>query len=181
MPLKEKKRVMTAGDMERALRRMSSEILERNRGCDNLIVIGIQRRGDYLAARVREYLREAEGVKVPLGELDITLYRDDISLLDDRPVVHSTSVPADIGGKRIILVDDVLYTGRTIRAALEALADLGRPGSVQLLVLIDRGHRELPIRPDFVGKNIPTSKDEIVAVLMDEYDGETAVRILEKK
>ena len=166
MPLKEKKRVMTAGDMERALRRMSSEILERNRGCDNLIVIGIQRRGVYLAARVREYLREAEGVKVPLGELDITLYRDDISLLDDRPVVHSTSVPADIGGKRIILVDDVLYTGRTIRAAL--------------LVLIDRGHRELPIQPDYLGKAVPTSSQETVEVRVSELDGTDETVICER-
>ena len=180
MPLKEKKRVMTAGDMERALRRMSSEILERNRGCENLIIIGIQRRGVYLAARVREYLREAEGVKVPLGELDITLYRDDISLLDDRPIVHSTSVSDDINGRRIILVDDVLYTGRTIRAALEALADLGRPGSVQLLVLIDRGHRELPIQPDYLGKAVPTSSEETVEVRVSELDGTDETVICEQ-
>ena len=180
MSLKEKKRVMTAGDMERALRRMSSEILERNRGCENLIIIGIQRRGVYLAARVREYLREAEGVKVPLGELDITLYRDDISLLDDRPIVHSTSVPDDINGRRIILVDDVLYTGRTIRAALEALADLGRPGSVQLLVLIDRGHRELPIQPDYLGKAVPTSSQETVEVRVSELDGTDETVICER-
>jgi pyrimidine operon attenuation protein/uracil phosphoribosyltransferase len=177
---REKACVMTAGDMERALRRMSSEILERNHGCDNLLVIGIQRRGVYLAARVREYLREAEGVKVPLGELDITLYRDDIRLLGGQPVVHSTSVPADISGKKIVLVDDVLYTGRTIRAALEALADLGRPGSVQLLILIDRGHRELPIQPDYLGKAVPTSLQETVEVRVSELDGTDEAVICEK-
>ena len=167
MKNREKACVMTAGDMERALRRMSSEILERNHGCDNLLVIGIQRRGVYLAARVREYLREAEGVKVPLGELDITLYRDDIRLLGGQPVVHSTSVPADI-------------SGRTIRAALEALADLGRPGSVQLLILIDRGHRELPIQPDYLGKAVPTSLQETVEVRVSELDGTDEAVICEK-
>jgi len=170
--LKEKVQVMTAEDMERALRRMGSEILERNHGCEGLVLIGIQRRGVYLASRLRDYLREAEGVKVPFGELDITLYRDDISLLDDQPIVHSTSLPGDINGKRIVLVDDVLYTGRTIRAALEALADLGRPGSVQLAILIDRGHRELPIQPDYLGKTVPTSSQEVVDVRVHELDGE---------
>ncbi len=171
MRLKEKARVMSSDDMERALRRMCSEVLERNRGCEGLMIIGIQRRGVYLAARLREYLREAEGVKTPLGELDITLYRDDIRLLGDQPVVHSTSVPEDVNGKKILLVDDVLYTGRTVRAALEALADLGRPSCVQLLVLIDRGHRELPIQPDYLGKAVPTSAQETVDVRVSELDG----------
>ena len=149
MKLKEKAVVMTAEDMERALRRMGNEIVERNHGAGDLVIIGIQRRGVYLAGRLREFLRTSEGVKLPLGELDITLYRDDITLLSDQPVVHSTSIPVDINGRRIVLVDDVLYTGRTIRAALEAIGDIGRPACVQLLILIDRGHRELPIQADY--------------------------------
>lgn len=170
MSLKEKTRVMTAAGMERALRRMSSEIIERNCGCENLIVIGIQRRGVYLAARVREHLR-AVGGKPAFGELDITLHRDDIRLLGNQPVVYSTSVPDSITGMRVVLVDDVIYTGRTVRAALEALADIGRPACVQLLVLIDRGRRELPIQPDYLGKAVPTSSHEIVEVRVKEIDG----------
>ena len=171
---------MTAEDMERALRRMGNEIVERNRGAGDLVVIGIQRRGVYLAGRLREFLRAAEGVKPPLGELDITLYRDDITLLGDQPVVHSTSIPVDINGRRIVLVDDVLYTGRTIRAALEAIGDIGRPACVQLLVLIDRGHRELPIQPDYLGRAVPTSSQEIVDVRVKELDGEDVAVICAK-
>lgn len=162
---------MTAEDMERALRRMSSEIAEKNHGVENIVIIGIQRRGVYLAGRLREMMRGSEGVKLPLGELDITLYRDDITLLSDQPVVHSTSVPFDLNGKKVILVDDVLFTGRTIRAALEALGDIGRPACVQLLILIDRGHRELPIQPDYLGKAVPTSQQETVEVRVKELDG----------
>ncbi len=162
---------MTSEDMERALRRMASEIVERNHGTGGLVIIGIQRRGVFLASRLRDLLRESEGVKLPLGELDITLYRDDITLLNDQPVVHSTSVPADITGKKIILVDDVLFTGRTVRAALEALGDIGRPAGVQLLILIDRGHRELPIQPDYLGKIVPTSLQETIEVRVKELDG----------
>ncbi|MDY4033394.1 MAG: bifunctional pyr operon transcriptional regulator/uracil phosphoribosyltransferase PyrR [Pyramidobacter sp.] len=180
MKLKEKAVVMTAEDMERALRRMGNEIVERNRGADDLVIIGIQRRGVYLAGRLREFLRVAEGVKLPLGELDITLYRDDITLLSDQPVVHSTSIPVDVNGRRIILVDDVLYTGRTIRAALEAIGDIGRPACVQLLILIDRGHRELPIQPDYLGKAVPTSSQEIVDVRVKELDGEDVAVICAK-
>ena len=172
MKLKEKAVVMTAEDMERALRRMGNEIVERNHGAGDLVIIGIQRRGVYLAGRLREFLRASEGVKLPLGELDITLYRDDITLLSDQPVVHSTSIPVDINGRRIVLVDDVLYTGRTIRAALEASGDIGRPACVQLLILIDRGHRELPIQPDYLGRAVPTSSQEIVDVRVKELDGE---------
>ncbi len=171
MKPREKTVVMTSEDMERALRRMASEIVERNHGADGLMVIGVQRRGVFLARRLRELLRESEGIKLPLGELDITLYRDDITLLNDQPVVHSTSVPTDITGKKIILVDDVLFTGRTVRAALEALGDIGRPAGVQLLVLIDRGHRELPIQPDYLGKNVPTSLQETIEVRVKELDG----------
>ena len=171
MKLREKAVVMTAEDMERALRRMSSEIAEKNHGVENIVIIGIQRRGVYLAGRLREMMRGSEGVKLPLGELDITLYRDDITLLSDQPVVHSTSVPCDLNGKKVILVDDVLFTGRTIRAALEALGDIGRPACVQLLILIDRGHRELPIQPDYLGKAVPTSQQETVEVRVKELDG----------
>ena len=180
MKLKEKAVVMTAEDMERALRRMGNEIVERNHGAGDLVIIGIQRRGVYLAGRLREFLRTSEGVKLPLGELDITLYRDDITLLSDQPVVHSTPIPVDINGRRIVLADDVLYTGRTIRAALEAIGDIGRPACVQLLILIDRGHRELPIQPDYLGRAVPTSSQEIVDVRVKELDGEDIAVICAK-
>ena len=159
---------------------MGNEIVERNHGAGDLVIIGIQRRGVYLAGRLREFLRTSEGVKLPLGELDITLYRDDITLLSDQPVVHSTSIPVDINGRRIVLVDDVLYTGRTIRAALEAIGDIGRPACVQLLILIDRGHRELPIQPDYLGRAVPTSSQEIVDVRVKELDGEDIAVICAK-
>ncbi len=175
----EKVKVLGEGDMERVLRRIAVEIVERNKGLDRVILLGIQRRGVHLAARIRELFREEEKVKVPSGELDITLYRDDISVLADQPVVHSTSVPGDITGKRIILVDDVLFTGRTVRAALDAITDLGRPERVQLAVLVDRGHRELPIAADYVGKVIPTSRSENVEVRVKELDGEDKVVICE--
>ncbi|MGI6251994.1 MAG: bifunctional pyr operon transcriptional regulator/uracil phosphoribosyltransferase PyrR [Aminivibrio sp.] len=175
----EKVTVMGPGDMERVLRRIAVEIVERNKGLDRVILLGIQRRGVHLAARIRELFREEEKVKVPSGELDITLYRDDISVLADQPVVHSTSVPGDITGKRIILIDDVLFTGRTVRAALDAITDLGRPERVQLAVLVDRGHRELPIAADYVGKIIPTSRSENVEVRVKELDGEDKVIICE--
>lgn len=175
----EKVTVLGAGDMERVLRRIAVEIVERNKGLDRVVLLGIQRRGVHLAARIRELFKEEEKVKVPSGELDITLYRDDISVLADQPVVHSTSVPGDITGKRVILVDDVLFTGRTVRAALDAITDLGRPERVQLAVLVDRGHRELPIAADYVGKVIPTSRSENVEVRVRELDGEDKVVICE--
>lgn len=176
----EKATVMSPGDMERILRRISVEIVERNKGLEGVILLGIQRRGVHLAARIREMLRENEKVKVPAGELDIALYRDDISVMADQPVVHSTSVPEDITGKKIILIDDVLFTGRTVRAALDAITDLGRPERVQLAVLVDRGHRELPIAADYVGKHIPTSRSENVEVRVKELDGEDKVIICER-
>jgi pyrimidine operon attenuation protein/uracil phosphoribosyltransferase len=176
----EKTAVLSGEDMERVLRRISVEIVERNKGLEKVILLGIQRRGVYLAARLREMLKEAEKMKVPTGELDITLYRDDISVLSDQPVVHSTSVPGDITGKRVILVDDVLFTGRTVRAALDAITDLGRPERVQLAVLVDRGHRELPIAADYVGKTVPTSRSENVEVRVKELDGEDRVVICER-
>lgn len=179
--LTEKARVMTDQDMERILRRMSHEILERNRGLETMIIVGIQRRGVYLANRLREILAHLESTKMPSGVLDITLYRDDLTLLHDQPVVHSTSIPDDVNARKILLVDDVLYTGRTIRAALDALMDLGRPSSVQLAVLVDRGHRELPIHPDYVGRNIPTSRNEVIEVRVSEIDGKDEVVICERE
>jgi len=179
--LTEKARVMNSQDMERMIKRMSHEIIERNRGLENMIVVGIQRRGVYLANRLREVLAQFESTKVPSGVLDITLYRDDLTLLHDQPVVHSTSIPDDVNARKILLVDDVLYTGRTIRAALDALMDLGRPSSVQLAVLVDRGHRELPIHPDYVGRTIPTSRSEVIEVRVRELDGNDEVVICERE
>jgi len=181
MKLREKAKLMSETDIERALRRMAHEIVESNKGLKEVVLVGIQRRGVFLAHRIREVLRQIEQEKVPTGELDITLYRDDLTLLHDHPVVHSTSMPLDITGKRIILVDDVIYTGRTIRAALDALMDLGRPSVVQLAVLVDRGHRELPVAPNFVGKNVPTSREEVVEVRMTEIDGINEVVICERE
>jgi len=181
MTLREKAKLMSETDMERAIRRMAHEIVEANKGLENVVLVGIQRRGVFLAQMIREVLRKFEQTKVPTGELDITLYRDDLTLLHDHPVVHSTSMPLDITGKRIVLVDDVIYTGRTIRAALDALMDLGRPNIVQLAVLVDRGHRELPISPNYVGKNVPTSREEVVEVRVTAIDGVNEVVICERE
>ncbi len=177
----EKAVVMTDDDMHRILRRIAIEIIERNKGLEDIMLLGIQRRGVFLAERLKKLFLEIENVKVPTGELDITLYRDDIPTLLEQPVVHSTSIPGDIAGKKLILVDDVLYTGRTIRSALDALMDLGRPDNVQLVILVDRGHRELPIQADYVGKLIPTSRSEMVDVRVMEFDGEDRVVITEGK
>lgn len=171
----EKATVMTERDMERVLRRIAVEIVERNKGLDDVVLLGIQRRGVHLAARLREIFKAEEKVKVPAGELDITLYRDDISTLADQPVVHSTSLPGDITGKRVVLVDDVLFTGRTIRAALDAITDLGRPERVQLAVLVDRGHRELPLQADYCGTIVATLHSDRVNVCLKEYDGRDGV------
>ena len=178
--LREKARVLESEDIERILRRMAHEVVENNRGLEGLVLVGIQRRGVYLARRLRDRISQFEDVRVPCGELDITLYRDDLTLLHDQPVVHSTSIPGDLRGKHLVLVDDVIYTGRTVRSALDALMDLGRPATVRLGVLIDRGHRELPIQPDFVGKNLPTSKSEVVEVRLEELDGKDEVVICER-
>lgn len=154
----------------RALKRIAHEIIEKNKGAKDLGLIGIHRRGVPIANRIADYIEQFEGVKVPIGTLDITFYRDDLSLLADHPVINGTDIAFDINKKTIVLVDDVLYTGRTARAALDALMDLGRPNYIQLAVMVDRGHRELPIRADFIGKNIPTSKNEIIEVRVKEFD-----------
>ncbi len=177
--LKLKARIVDATGIRRMLTRIAHEIVERNKGTDGLVLVGIRRRGVPLAERIREMIDEFEEAKVPLGSLDITLYRDDLQTIAQHPVVRTTDIPVDIGGKTVVLVDDVLFTGRTVRAALDALMDLGRPAAIQLAVLIDRGHRELPIRADFVGKNVPTSKREIIAVNLQEEDDLDEVQIRE--
>ena len=169
--------VMDAEEIERSLTRIAHQILEKNKGADNLAVVGIVTRGDLLAKRLAEKIYEIEGVTVPHGCLDISFYRDDFATYVS-PEVLSTDIMFDIDGLDIVLVDDVLYTGRTIRAALDALMDMGRPATVQLAVLIDRGHRQLPIRADFVGKNVPSAKDESVRLFLEEVDGKTEVEIL---
>lgn len=166
--------------VSRALTRIAHEVLERNKGTDGLVFIGIHTRGVPLADRLRAKVDEIEGVTVPAGVLDITLYRDDLTTIAQQPVVRRTEIPVNIEGRTIVLVDDVLYTGRTIRAALDALVDLGRPARILLAVLVDRGHRELPIRADFVGKNLPTSANENVRVRLKETDGEDGVIIQER-
>jgi pyrimidine operon attenuation protein / uracil phosphoribosyltransferase len=170
--------IMSAEDVRRALTRIAHEIIEHNRGVRNLVLVGMRTRGIPLARRLAERLDDFEGVQVPVGELDITLYRDDIGMRAIQPLVGSTAIPVDVSGKVIILVDDVLFTGRSVRAALDALIDYGRPKAIQLVVLVDRGHRELPIRPDYVGKNVPTSIDEDVAVRLRESDGRDSVEIV---
>lgn len=162
--------IMDAEAMRRAIVRIAHEIIEKNKGVENIILVGIRTRGVPLAQRIAREIENIENVKVPVGFLDITLYRDDLSTLDYNPVVHGTEIESDISGKVIVLVDDVLYTGRTIRAALDALIDMGRPKAIQLAVLIDRGHKELPIRADFVGKNVPTAQKEIIDVALNESD-----------
>ena len=169
--------LMNEEEMGRALKRMAHQILENNQGAGNIVFLGIKRRGVPLAKVLARNIKIIENTNVPVGELDITLYRDDLTQLSDMPAVSDTSVPFDVNGRRVVLVDDVLYTGRTARAAIDAVFSLGRPACVQLAVLVDRGHRELPIRPDFVGKNLPTARGELVAVCLPPFDGETAVKL----
>ena len=169
---------MDADEIERSVTRIAHQILEANKGAENLALVGIVTRGDLLAKMLAHKIQEIEGVDVPLGKLDISFYRDDFAT-HFAPEVHSTDIPFDIDGKTVVLVVDVLYTGRTIRAALDALMDIGRPAAVQLAVLVDRGHRELPIRADFVGKNVPSASDENVRLFLEEVDGISAVEILE--
>ncbi len=169
------RQVMDAEEMRRAITRIAHEILEKNHGPSNLGLVGILRRGAPLAERLAVIIQQIEGVQVPVGSLDIALYRDDYP--ERRPAVGQTNIPFDITGKDIVLVDEVIYTGRTVRAAITALIDLGRPAGIQLAVLVDRGHRELPIRPDYVGKNVPTSREEHVDCHLREVDGEDVVTI----
>ena len=169
--------LLDAEQMNRALNRIAHEIVERNKGVASVALVGIRRRGVPIAQRLAQKINEFEGVEVPVGILDITLYRDDLSELSSVPVVQKTEVKFKLPGRAVVLVDDVLYTGRTARAAIDALLDLGRPAMVQLAVLVDRGHRELPIRADYVGKNVPTSKREVVEVHMNEVDGDEFVAL----
>lgn len=169
--------LMDETQMNRALSRIAHEVIERNKGVDAVVLVGIRRRGVPLAHRLAARLKEFEGLAVPVGILDITLYRDDLTELNSVPLVQKSEVPFKLPGACVILVDDVLYTGRTVRAALDALLDIGRPSVIQLAVLIDRGHRELPIRADYVGKNVPTSRREVVEVHMSEVDGEDYVAL----
>jgi len=180
MDTQKKALIMDEQAMRRAVTRISHEIIEKNKGVDNLVLIGIQRRGVPLAQRISQKIKEVEGEEVPVGILDITLYRDDLSMLAEHPVINGTEINFPVTDKKIVLVDDVLYTGRTARAAIDAIMDLGRPKMIQLAILIDRGHRELPFRADFVGKNVPTSKSEIVHVQVEEIDGINQVIITDK-
>ncbi len=165
--------------INRAVTRVAHEILERNKGVQDLVLVGIKTRGVPLAQKIAGKIEEIEGVSLPLGELDITLHRDDLNTASKVPGAGQTKIGFDISDKRVILVDDVIYTGRTIRAALDALIELGRPSAIQLMVLVDRGHRELPIRPDYVGKNVPTSTKETIKVNLEEVDGENSALIVE--
>ncbi len=162
--------IMDESGMRRAIVRIAHEIIEKNKGVEEVALMGIRTRGVPLAARIANEIKSIEGIDVPVGMLDITLYRDDLSTLGYNPIVHGTDIDFDLSGKIIVLVDDVLYTGRTIRAALDAVIDMGRPSTIQLAVLVDRGHRELPIRADYVGKNVPTAKKEAIEVTLVEED-----------
>ncbi|RKD22986.1 bifunctional pyr operon transcriptional regulator/uracil phosphoribosyltransferase [Ammoniphilus oxalaticus] len=176
----EKSVILDEAAMRRALTRIAHEIIERNKGVEDSVLVGIRTRGIYLANRLAERIQQIEGLEIPVGDLDITLYRDDLTEMEReaKPIIKDTNLP-DINCKKVILVDDVLFTGRTVRAALDALMDKGRPEMIQLAVLIDRGHRELPIRPDFVGKNVPTSRSEIITVELNEIDNQERVAIKE--
>lgn len=176
-----KSKIIDAEGLDRILTRMAHEILEKNKGSHNLILMGMRTRGEFLAKRIADKIKQIDNVELPFGVLDVTLYRDDFRTRLKQPQVSVSNITFDINEKDIILVDDVLYTGRTVRSALNAIMDLGRPSSIQLCILIDRGHRELPIRADYVGKNIPTSHNEEIKVKMKEYDGEDAIYLIESE
>ena len=178
--MKEKAKILDQEGLNRSLIRIAHEILEKNKGTENLCLVGIRNRGAYLARRLSDCIEKIDQATIPVGILDITLYRDDLTLIAASPVVHKTEIDFDITEKNLVLVDDVLYTGRTVRAAMDALMDLGRPKSIQLAVLVYSGHREIPIRADYVGKNIPTAQKETVEVRLAETDGCDEVVIVEK-
>lgn len=178
-PMLEKARIMNEEEIRRALTRVAHEIIERNAGPEALVIAGIRTRGAFMAERIVQRIEEIEGVAVPLGILDITLYRDDLQTISKSPLVRATEIPTSIVDKNVILVDDVLFTGRTVRAAMDEIIDFGRPRTIQLAVLVDRGHREFPIRADYVGKNVPTSKREVIKVQLVESDGVDAVLLCE--
>ncbi len=175
-----KKNVLDEKGVERALIRIAHEIIEKNKGIEDIVLLGIPTRGVYLAKRIKEILKDAEGIELPIGSVDATLYRDDIGMKEEQPALKETNIPMSIDNKTVIIVDDVLFTGRTIRAAMNVIMDFGRPASIQLAVMIDRGHRELPIRPDYVGKNVPTSMHEAVKVHLKDIDGIDEVVVEEK-
>ncbi len=173
--MRQRTQLLDEAAVKRALMRISHEIVERNRGVENVALVGIRRRGEPISGIIRANIARIENIEVPAGSIDIGFYRDDLSRISGVPMVSAASLDFDVTDKDIVLVDDVIYTGRTARAAIEAVFSLGRPRTIQLAALIDRGHRELPIRPDYVGKNIPTSRSELVEVCVTEYDGETGV------
>ncbi|MEG1312420.1 MAG: bifunctional pyr operon transcriptional regulator/uracil phosphoribosyltransferase PyrR [Romboutsia sp.] len=177
--MREKAQLMDEKAISRAITRVSHEIIEKNKGIEDIVLVGIKTRGLPIADRISEKIEKIEGIKVNTGEVDITLYRDDLKKIDLDPVLNGSNIDFNIDDKIVILVDDVLYTGRTVRSALDAIMDIGRAKSIQLAVLVDRGHRELPIRADYVGKNVPTSKHEIISVKLGEIDGEDSVTIKE--
>ena len=178
-PVKLKAQIMDEAALNRALMRISHEIAEKNKGVENLLLVGIRRRGEPIARRIQANIQKIENVAVPCGSIDIRFYRDDLTALADSPQVQRTELPFDVTDRDVVLTDDVLYTGRTARAAIEAVFSCGRPRSIQFAVLVDRGHRELPIRADYVGKNIPTSRSELVEVRLPEFDGETGVFLMD--
>lgn len=177
--MKLKAQIMDEAALHRALMRISHEIAEKNKGVDNVVLVGIRRRGEPIARTIRGNIKKIEGVDVPCGSIDIGFYRDDLTTFTDSPLIRRAELDFDVTARDVVLVDDVLYTGRTARAAIEAVFSCGRPRSIQFAVLVDRGHRELPIRADFVGKNIPTSRNELVEVRLPEFDGETGVFLMD--
>ena len=176
--MRQKAQLMDEAALSRALMRISHEITEKNKGVENVVLVGIRRRGVPIAERIRDNILRIEERELPVGSIDIRFYRDDLSRRQESPRVEQTALPFDVTGRDVVLVDDVIYTGRTARAAIEAVFSCGRPRSIQLAVLVDRGHRELPIRPDYVGKNVPTSRAELIEVRLPEYDGETGVWLM---
>jgi pyrimidine operon attenuation protein/uracil phosphoribosyltransferase len=177
--VKEKARIMDDRAMQRAMQRIAHEIIEKNKGTENVVLIGIQRRGVPIAQQLARHIEQVENTRIPTGMLDITFYRDDLSLLAEHPVINGTDIPFNITDRDVVLTDDVLFTGRTTRAAMDAIMEVGRARTIQLAVLIDRGHRELPIRADFVGKNVPTSRSELISVRIPPYDLESCVLVFD--